>query len=99
MFDKPRCRDQFEDVGIPCPEGLGIIDGYDDLRSRMERSGMRRVFVKLRHGSSASGVVALEVFGDRVRATSTAELVREGGEARLYNTRAIRRISHAAVYR
>ena len=96
MFDKPRCRDQFEEVGIPCPEGLGMIDGYDDLRSRMDRSGLGRVFVKLRHGSSASGVVALETVGRRVRATSTAERVDDGAEVRLYNTRSIRRIDNEA---
>ncbi len=92
MFDKPHCHDRFEDASVPCPRGLGTPRDYDDLRGRMREAGLPRVFVKLAHGSSASGVVALETAGRRVQATTTVEAVAgPGGELRLYNTRAIRR--------
>jgi hypothetical protein len=95
MFDKPTCHALFEAHGVPCPPGLGTPRGYDDLRQRMVGAGMRRVFVKLAHGSSASGVVALETDGRRVQATTTVEAVDAGtgGGLRLYNTRAIRRLT------
>lgn len=93
MFDKPTCHTLFEAHGVPCPPGLGTPRGYDDLRQRMARAGMRRVFVKLAHGSSASGVVALETDGRRVQATTTVEAVDSGGGLRLYNTRAVRRLT------
>lgn len=93
MFDKPTCHALFEAHGVPCPPGLGTPRGYDDLRHRMERAGMRRVFVKLAHGSSASGVVALETDGRRVLATTTVEAVDSAGGLRLYNTRAVRRLT------
>lgn len=91
MFDKPSCHALFEEHGVPCPPGLGAPRGYADLRERMRGAGMRRVFVKMAHGSSASGVVALETDGRRVQAITTVEMVRAGGELRLYNTRLIRR--------
>lgn len=91
MFDKPRCRALFETHGVPCPRGLCALRGYDDLRARMAQQQMPRVFVKLAHGSSASGVVALETQGRRVRACTTVEMVRQESALRLYNTRALRR--------
>ncbi len=54
---------------------------------------MRRVFVKLAHGSSASGIVALETDGRRVQATTTVEAVESASGLRLYNTRAVRRLT------
>ena len=93
MFDKPTCHARFEAHGVPCPPGLGTPRGYDDLRHRMARAGMRRVFVKLAHGSSASGVVALETDGRRVQATTTVEAVDLACGLRLYNTRLVRRLS------
>ncbi len=91
MFDKPHCHARFEASGLPCPRGLGTPEDYDVLRQRMHEAGLRRVFVKLAHGSSASGVVAFQTDGRRVQAHSTAEMERSGGELKLYNTRAIRR--------
>ncbi|WP_435018287.1 STM4014 family protein [Tundrisphaera sp. TA3] len=92
MFDKPRCHARLSEIGVPCPGAIGPIRSYDELRRKMSEDGASRVFVKLAHGSSASGVVALAVGPRGVVATTTAEVVRVGGEARLYNTRAIRRV-------
>jgi hypothetical protein len=93
MFDKPRCHDLFEENGVACPRGLGTPAGYEDLKGRMRREGMRRVFVKLAHGSSASGIVALETDGRRVQAFTTVETAGSVTELRLYNTRAIRKLT------
>ena len=49
-----------------------------------------RVFVKLAHGSSASGVVAYQTNGRLHQATTTVEMVREGDDLRLYNSRRVR---------
>jgi hypothetical protein len=56
----------------------------------MRQSGCRRVFIKLAHGSSASGVVAYETNGDKHQATTTVEAVSHGSELHLYNSRRIR---------
>lgn len=92
MFDKPRCHALLQASGVPCPPSPGPIGSYDELRGRMRQLGLGRVFVKLAHGSSASGVVALAVGERKILATTTVEMVRAGGEIRLYNSRAIRRI-------
>jgi hypothetical protein len=62
----------------------------DLLRQEMIDQHINRVFVKLAHGSSASGVVAYELRGDMERAITTVERVVEDGELRFYNSRLIR---------
>jgi glutathione synthase/RimK-type ligase-like ATP-grasp enzyme len=92
MFDKPRCHARLESMGVPCPQALRPVRSYEELRRRMREARVGRVFVKLAQGSSASGVVALAAGARGVVATTTAEVVREGGEFRIYNSRAIRRV-------
>jgi glutathione synthase/RimK-type ligase-like ATP-grasp enzyme len=91
MFDKRACHARCERGGVPVPRALGPVSSYDHLRERMRESGQRRVFVKLASGSSASGVVALETRGAGEQARTSVELVRAGGEVRLYNSLRVRR--------
>jgi hypothetical protein len=90
LFDKGRCQELFARHGIPIPRSLGPVQSFDDLPARMRETGCRRVFVKLLHGSSASGVVAYQSSGGRQQALTTVEMVRCKGELRLYNSRKIR---------
>ncbi len=90
MFDKGACHARLAGAGLPLARALGLVRSYDELLAAMARRGVRRVFIKLAHGSSASGAVAYQTDGARHHATSTAELVETGGELRLYNTRRLR---------
>ena len=87
LCDKRRCHARLAAAGVPVAPALpGPVTGYASLRSAMARAGWRRVFVKPAHGSSASGVVALATApGGRIRAVTSAHLVREGGSVELYN--------------
>jgi glutathione synthase/RimK-type ligase-like ATP-grasp enzyme len=87
MFDKAACRERLSREGIPVPRGFGVIASYETLVARMRQAHCYRVFVKLAHGSSASGVVAYRTDGRRHQAISTVERVRENGELLLYNSR------------
>lgn len=91
MFDKPRCKNHLAAYGIPVPRILGVIAGFDDLMAQMRQTGLRRVFVKLNYGSSASGIVAFRTDDHRMQAFTTVEL---GSDGQLYNTRRIQQ--HAA---
>ena len=91
MTDKPRCHGFLREAGIPVPEALGPIGGYDALRA----SGWKRVFVKPAYGSSASGVMAVAFAGRRVTAVTSAEL--SGG--RIYNNLRVRRYDDEASIR
>jgi hypothetical protein len=95
LFDKVRCQGEFARAGLPVPRGLGPVRCFAELRERMRAAGLRGVFVKLAHGSSASGVVAYRTGGGHQEALTTAEMVRQGGELRLYNSRLIRRYARA----
>lgn len=91
MCDKRRCHAALAAAGVPVPPALdGPVTGYADLRERMAERGWGRVFVKPVHGSSASGVVALAARPGRVRAVTSADLVRAGPRVRLYNSLTVR---------
>jgi glutathione synthase/RimK-type ligase-like ATP-grasp enzyme len=93
MFDKIQCQQILAAAGIPIPRSLtgsAPIQTYEDLKDRMDQLGHERVFVKLAHGSSASGVVAYERRGDYERAITTVERAIEEGELRFYNSRKVR---------
>jgi hypothetical protein len=59
MFDKAACHRRCASAEVTVPPPLGAIAGFDELHARMEEHGLQRVFVKLAHSSSASGVAAV----------------------------------------
>lgn len=90
QFDKPACHARLQQAGVRVPETLGSPGSFAELRERMAAARCPRVFVKLAHGSSASGVVAYQSQGERHQASTTTEVVRVEGEVRLYNSRRVR---------
>lgn len=90
MGDKPRCQARLGSGGVPVPEVLGTVRGFEQLRQCMATRGVDQVFVKLRNGSSASGVLAYRSDGRRHRATSSLEVVGTGRGLRLYNSLKLR---------
>ncbi|MFJ8108142.1 STM4014 family protein [Streptomyces sp. NPDC096132] len=95
LFDKRRCHAVLDAAGIPVPAsptsgpGAAPVRGWDDVRALMREHRMHRLFVKPAHGSSASGVLAVDSGGGgRIRATTSVELAPDG---RLYNSLRVRR--------
>ena len=89
LFDKPKCQETLRGIGLPVPRQFGVIASYNDLLERMRQADCQRVFVKLAHGSSASGVVAYRTSGERHQAVATTEMARQDGVLTLYNSRKI----------
>jgi glutathione synthase/RimK-type ligase-like ATP-grasp enzyme len=96
MFDKARTHAALTRSGVALPPATRPVSSYTELREELARLGWSRVFLKLNSGSSASGVVALQVNSKRVLAQTSAELVEEGGAALLYNSLRIRRYQDEA---
>ncbi|MFD1661700.1 STM4014 family protein [Streptomyces caeni] len=95
LFDKRRCHAVLAAAGVPVPESPtsgpegAAVRGWDDVRALMRGHRMPRLFVKPAHGSSASGVLAVESSGGgRVRATTSVELA---PDSRLFNSLVVRR--------
>ncbi|MFF1546725.1 STM4014 family protein [Streptomyces sp. NPDC058291] len=95
LFDKRLCHAVLDAAGVPVPASptsghRGVaVGGWDDVRAAMREHGMPRLFVKPAHGSSASGVLAVESGGGgRIRATTSVERAADGG---LYNSLKVRR--------
>ncbi|MFD5098514.1 STM4014 family protein [Streptomyces albidochromogenes] len=100
LFDKRLCHAVLRDAGVPVPPsptsgaGAAPVRGWADVRELLRTHRMPRAFVKLAHGSSASGVLAVEAAGPgRVRATTSVE--RDPG-GRLFNSLRVRRCTTEA---
>ena len=87
LFDKAETHRRFRDAGLPVPRALGAADSLPALAEKMKEQNVRQAFVKLAHGSSASGAIAVRTDGaGRWRAYTTVEP--EG--SRFFNSRRIR---------
>lgn len=102
-FDKRLCHQLLSSYGIPVPRAFYDITTYDQLIESTTKCGMNRLFVKLAHGSSASGVIAYcnatQQLGNnqpvfKELATTSAELIRDRTFPqffKVYNSLRIRR--------
>lgn len=93
LGDKTACSARLTAAGVAVPQVLGPVAGMDDLLAVLRAEP--RVFVKPRHGSSASGVLAWRTDGRRHRVTTSVE-VAEGG---LHNSLRVRTYTDLAVLR
>jgi len=85
MFDKTATCEALASRGIPVPPWLGPVTCYEGLCAAMDTHGVERAFVKLLHGSSASGVIAFSRLRNLQAITSMSRAV-VGGEVRFYNS-------------
>jgi hypothetical protein len=93
LFDKAACHARLQEEGLPVPRALGTVHSFEELLARMRAAGWLRVFIKPSHGSSASGVVALACHSTGAMAAYTpVEMVCEGGERKLFNSRKLRHL-------
>ncbi|MFS0695403.1 STM4014 family protein [Streptomyces nitrosporeus] len=97
LFDKRLCHGVMDAAGVRVPDsptsgaGAAPVRGWADVRRLMADHRMPRAFVKLAHGSSASGVLAVETAGPgRARATTSVE---RDGAGRLFNSLRVRRLT------
>jgi hypothetical protein len=100
LFDKQQSQSILAAREIAVPRRLCEFTGRspadcEDMLAQLDSAGWSRVFVKLRFGSSASGVVALERSRAGMQATTSVELVREAGQIKLFNSLRIRRYTAA----
>nr|WP_323450492.1 STM4014 family protein [Streptomyces sp. YSPA8] len=95
LFDKRLCHGALREAGVAVPDsptsgpGAPVPGGWAEVRSLAEASGLRRMFVKPAHGSSASGVLAVET-ASRGRVQATTSVARDG-HGRLFNSLRVRR--------
>ncbi|MFF7177735.1 STM4014 family protein [Streptomyces sp. NPDC008121] len=95
LFDKRLGHGVLREASVPVPTSptsgpdAPPVRGWDDVVALTAAAGARRVFVKLAHGSSASGVLAVETApGGRVQATTSVE---RGPDGALFNSLRVRR--------
>lgn len=89
--DKSRTHSWNKTNGFPVPRALPQVSSCADLMARISQLGMRRVFLKLRYGSAASGVLAIEKQGQHVRVITSVERKAVSGQSHLYNSLKMRK--------
>jgi len=89
-FDKTATLGRLREAAVPVPRSLPAVTSLDALADVMDALPMPRVFVKLRHGSAAAGMIALARHGAQWRAITTAEPYGDGIRA----TRNLRRLDN-----
>jgi glutathione synthase/RimK-type ligase-like ATP-grasp enzyme len=93
MFDKIACHQHFEKHNIKVVPAIYTVKNYDDLRHKMKEKNWTRVFIKPIHGSSASGVIAYRINGDKEQAITSAELVHSNQKIKIFNALKIHQYS------
>ncbi len=87
FFSKSACHEKLSKHNIPVPLSLNHVSDFEELIAKMNRHNMNRVFIKSDHGSSASGIAALQINNYKMLLKTTMELVKENGQIDLYNSR------------
>ncbi|WP_338845630.1 STM4014 family protein [Massilia sp. W12] len=90
MTDKLACQQHLQAQGLPVPPLLGQIESGDALLAQMRAQSCSQVFVKIRYGSSACGVLALRSAGGKLAASSSADWQHSGAGPMLFNSKRIR---------
>ena len=97
MTDKLACQRHLGAHGVPIPDLLGPVQGYEHLQALLHEHQLDRVYLKPRYGSSASGVVAYRRNkAGRQQATTSAALQHGDGAARLFNVKRMARYETTA---
>lgn len=90
-FDKARCHALLSERGVSVPAAIpGVVD-FESLLERLTELGWQDAYVKIRHGSSASGVVRVTRFRGNLQAHTSTELHRVPDGYELYNSLRFRR--------
>ena len=91
LFDKRACHARCREAECAVPDAFPEVRSFEQLLELMRERKVQRVFLKLAHASSASGVVALYQGARRIEAITSAELVEQEGQPVLYNSLKVRR--------
>lgn len=91
FFDKRKTSRRWQQQGLPIPKTItDNIESFEQLVDSLAKQKISRVFIKLAHGSAASGTIALSLTDKKVHAVTTIELIQHAGQIRFYNTRRLK---------
>lgn len=91
FMDKERTHAFCKDKKLPVPQKIPIVKSCEALEVTLKHMGLRRAFMKLKFGSAASGVLAIERQGHHLRVITTVEVKELDGQITLYNSLKVRK--------
>lgn len=97
LFDKGICQTIWQQAGLTVPPFWLGLHSYDQLRAAFAGDRHKNLFLKLRHGYSAMGALALQWQGSRIRALAPLEICREDGVTRLYLSKRVQSLTDEHV--
>lgn len=89
-FDKTACSRHLQSKGLAVARVMGRVESFDELMEEMKKQRARRVFIKLRHGSSAVATTAFACGPRGQMAAYTTAVIDDRG--RIAATRQLRRL-------
>lgn len=88
LFDKRKTSELWQLLNLPTPyQVTEEVRSFEQLISVLNQQKLNRVFIKLAHGSGASGTIALAINKNQIQAITTIEMVESQKGIRLYNNR------------
>lgn len=91
FMNKARTHSFCAENDLPVPRKIPSVKSCRALEMTMKEMGLRRAFMKLKYGSAASGVLAIEKQGRYLRVITTAEMKKNGEDVTLYNSLKVRK--------
>lgn len=95
MSDKVKTHQLLAQNNIEKVPYLGVVESYEGLQQLIEQTGCKRIFLKLTHASSASGVMAYQRKGNQEILISSATLIIKAGIPKVYNSLKIKKYTEA----
>lgn len=87
LFDKRKTAATWQAAGLAVPSFLTeTISSFEQLLGLLKQYQFNQVFIKLAHGSAASGAIALRFNSSHVQAITTIEQVSHHQQYALYNS-------------
>ncbi|QQP86000.1 STM4014 family protein [Entomomonas asaccharolytica] len=87
LFDKRQTAKVWQQKGLAIPKQITEpIVSFEQLLAVLKQQGLNRVFIKLAHGSGASGAIALAISKTNMQAITTIEMADTKQGLRFYNS-------------
>lgn len=94
LFDKRQTSQYWQAANLAIPQQITEhVNSFEQLLVVLRQYGLSRVFIKLAHGSGASGAIAMAIAKNKIQVITTIEKVETAQQIHFYNSSKLIRYS------